>query len=288
MGVPACANDIDDNVYGNAGTDGNDDADGNEDADGNDAADEIDDSDDAITIGSGKISGYGKQVQEFVRGHKAEIAQFVADNKQALADAKAEIAEAIKTGEFDVAHYQQQLQALVDKHDLGEYAKKFEAYMAAHKAEVAQFVADNKAALADVADRIKASVAAGDFDYAHYQQQLQQFVTEHDLGAYRERLDAFVAAHRAEIAQFVADNKQAVADVQEDIEDLVATGEFDFAHYKEQIQDLVDRFDEGLSKYAGADYDFEESSAGAGAAAGQAGKKTLMGYANTGQYDAEA
>merc|ERR1712094_102539 len=202
------------------------------------------------------------------------IAQFVADNKQAIADAKAEIAEAIKTGDFDYAHYKQQLQALVDKHDLGEYAKKFEAYMAAHKAEVAQFVADNKAALADVADRIKASVAAGDFDYAHYQQQLQQFVTEHDLGAYREQLDAFVAAHRAEIAQFVADNKQAVADVQE------------------EIQDFVDRFDGGLSKYAGADYDFEESAAGAGAgagaAAGQAGKKTLMGYANTGQYDAEA
>jgi len=76
--------------------------------------------------------------------------------------------------------------------------------------------------------------------------------------------------------------------VQEDIEDLVATGEFDFAHYKEQIQDLVDRFDEGLSKYAGADYDFEESAAGAGAgaAAGQAGKNTLMGYANTGQNEA--
>merc|ERR1719230_1873588 len=204
---------------------------------------------------------------------------------QALADAKAEIAEAVKTGDFDYAHYRQQLQALVDKHDLSEYAKKFEAYMAAYKAEVAQFVADNKAALADVADRIKASVAAGDFDYAHYRQQLQQFVTEHDLGAYRERLDAFVAAHRAEIAQFVADNKQAVEDVQGDIEDLIATGEFDFAHYKEQIQDLVDRFDEGLSKYAGADYDFEESAAGAGAAAGQAGKKTLMGYANTGQYE---
>merc|ERR1712230_69586 len=100
-------------------------------------------------------------------------------------------------------------------------------------------------------------------------------------------MGAFVAAHRAEIAQFVVDNKQAVEDVQGDIEDLIATGEFDFAHYKEQIQDLVDRFDEGLSKYAGADYDFEESAAGAGAGAA-AGKKTLMGYANTGQYDAEA
>merc|ERR1711988_743728 len=212
---------------GNDNADGIDDADANDDADGNDADEEIDDSDDAITIGSGKLSGYGKQVQEFVRGHKAEIAQFVADNKQALADAKAEIAEAIKTG---------------------------------------------------------------DFDYAHYQQQLQQFVTEHDLGAYRERLDAFVAVHRAEIAQFVADNKQAVADVQEDIDDLVATGEFDFAHYKEQIQDLVDRFDEGLSKYAGTDHGFEESAVGAGAgdggAAGQEAKKTLMGYASTGQYEA--
>merc|ERR1719420_997077 len=91
MGVPACADDIDDNTYGNAGVDdnddaddnedadGNDDADGIDDADGNDTADEIDDSDAAITIGSGKLSGYGKQVQEFVRGHKAEIAQFVAD-----------------------------------------------------------------------------------------------------------------------------------------------------------------------------------------------------------------
>merc|ERR1712146_226177 len=104
-----------------------------------------------------------------------------------------------------------------------------------------------------------ASIAAGDFDYAHYQQQ---------------------------IAQFVADNKQAVADVQEDIDDLIATGEFDFAHYKEQIQDLVDRFDEGLSKYAGTDHGFEESAVGAGAgdggAAGQEAKKTLMGYASTG------
>merc|ERR1719420_1607018 len=206
MGVPACAIDIDDNAYGNAGTGDNDDADDNEDADGNDddadgndnaggndAADEIDDSDDsddAITIGSGKLSGYGKQVQEFVRGHKAEIAQFVADNKQALADAKAEIAEAIKTGDFDYAHYKQQLQALVDKHDLGEYAKKFEAYMAAHRAEIAQFVADNKQAVADVQEDIEDLIATGEFDFAHYKQQLQQSVTEHDLGAYRERLDA--------------------------------------------------------------------------------------------------
>merc|ERR1719378_1131274 len=271
MGVSVCANDAD-----------NENSRGHDNADSDDDTGEEDDSDNTTIIGSDdKLSGYSKQVQDFVQGHKAEIAAFVADNKQALADAKAEIAEAIKTGDFDYAHYKQQLQALVDKHDLSEYAKRFEAYMAAHKEEVAQFVADNKRALADVADRIKASVAAGDFDYAHYQQQLQQFVTEHDLGAYREQLDAFVAAHRAEIEQFVADNKQAVMDVQEDIDDLIATGEFDFAHYKEQIQDLVDRFDEGLSKYADADYDFEGPAAGTGAvaiaAAGQTSKKTLMG-----------
>jgi len=196
-----------------------------------------------------KMGEYKLKLKEFVENHKAEIEKFVSVHKAAIGDAKVEIADAIKTGNFDFKHYQEQLKDIVSKHDIEAYKVGLEKFVENHKASIEKFVAENKDTLKDVADKIQSAIKDGKFDYTNYQDQLQKFVNDFDLGKYQESMTTFVDQHKEEIQKFVTANKQAVEDVQEDIDALVASGKFDFENYKEQIQALVTAYDEGYSAY---------------------------------------
>jgi len=221
---------------------------------------------------------YKQKMDAFMKSHKAEIDAFVSEHKEAIDEAKADIAKAIENKDFDFENYQDQLKQIVDKHDLAAYKAQFEKYVEGHKAEIKQFVSENKDMLKDVEDKIKVAVASGQFDFTHYQQQLQAFINQYDLQKYQKEMDSFVTEHKAAIEKFVAANKQAVEDVQKDIADLVKTGSFDFKNFESQIQDLVTKYDKGLSKYSPTDEQKQEISDAIDTAKNSKAGKTLADY----------
>jgi len=200
--------------------------------------------------GSTEMGSYKLKLRDFFNAHKPEITKFMDDHKEAIDDAKEEISNSIKTGKFDFEHYKQQIEEIVDQHDIEAYKTGIQKYTTEHKPEIAQFIEQNKGVFSDVSDRIATAIKEGKFDYEHYQEQLQSFVSDFDLGKYRQGLDAWMVTHQDEVQQFVAANKQAVVDVQQDIDDLVDTGGFDYEHYQQQIQQLVTAYDKGYSKYS--------------------------------------
>ena len=222
---------------------------------------------------------YKQKIEAFMTDHKAQIDAFVSKHKDAIDEAKADIAEAIKNKDFDFENYQAQLKSIVDKHSLDAYKAQFEKYVEGHKAEIQQFVSKNKDVLKDVEDKIKESVESGQFDFTNYQEQLQAFINQYDLQKYQKQMDTFVSEHKAEIEDFVAANKQAVEDVQQDIADLVNTGNFDYKNFEETIQNLVTKYDQGLSKYSPTDEQKQQISDAIDTAKNSKAGKTLAGYA---------
>jgi hypothetical protein len=65
--------------------------------------------------------------------HQAGIKKFVDDIKDAVSDIQPEIESAINDETFDFAHYKEQLQKLVDKHNMKDYRGKSRAFMDKHK-----------------------------------------------------------------------------------------------------------------------------------------------------------
>merc|ERR1711865_408358 len=92
------------------------------------------------------------------------------------------------------------------------------------------------------------------------------------------QMDTFVSEHKAEIEDFVAANKQAVEDVQQDIADLVNTGNFDYKNFEETIQNLVTKYDKGLSEYSPTDEQKQEISDAIDTAKNSKAGKTLADY----------
>merc|ERR1712086_227543 len=173
----------------------------------------------------------------------------------------------------------QQLKDIVDKHDLAAYKQKFKAYMESHKAEIKQFVDKNKGILQDVEEKINEAAASGQFDFTHYKEQLQAFVNEYDLQKYQKDMDQYMETHKDQIASFVAANKQAVEDVSGDISDLIKTGSFDFKNFEQTIQDLVTKYDQGLSKYSPSPEQEQEIKDAIDTAKKSKAGKTLADYA---------
>jgi len=221
---------------------------------------------------------YKQKLAAFMGSHKAEIEAFTSKHKAAIGEAQDDIAKAIKSGDFNFENYQQQLKDIVDKHDLAAYKQQFEAYMESHKAEIKQFVDENKGILQDVEDKINEAVASGQFDFTHYKEQLQAFVNQYDLQKYQKDMDQFIETHKDQIESFVAANKQAVEDVSGDISDLIKTGSFDFSNFEQTIQDLVTRYDQGLSKYSPSPEQEQEIKGAIDTAKNSQAGKTLAGY----------
>jgi len=127
------------------------------------------------------------------------------------------------------------------------YKQKMTAFMESHKAEIVAFVSKHKAAIDEAKDDIAKAIKTGDFDFANYQEQLKDIVDKHDLAAYKQKFDDYMASHKAEVKKFLDENKDILKDVEEKIKDAVASGQFDFTHYKGQLQAFVNDYD--LTKY---------------------------------------
>jgi hypothetical protein len=232
------------------------------------------------------MGDYKQKLTAFMGSHKTEIEAFTSEHKTAIDEAKDDIATAIKSGDFDFENYQQQLKDIVDKHDLATYKQQFEAYIESHKAEIKQFVDENKGILQDVEEKINEAVASGQFDLTLYKEQLQAFVNQYDLQKYQKDMDQFMQTHKDEIESFVAANKQAVGDVSGDISDLIKTGSFDFSNFEQTIQDLVTRYDQGLSKYSPSPEQEQEIKDAIDTTKNSKAGKTLAGYAQQIQQQA--
>ena len=222
---------------------------------------------------------YKQKLTAFMGSHKAEIEAFTSKHKAAIDEAQNDIAKAIKSGDFDFENYQQQLKDIVDQHDLAAYKQKFESYMESHKAEIKQFADENKGILQDIEEKNNEAVASGQFDFTHYKEQLQAFVNEYDLQKYQKDMDQYMETHKDQIESFVAANKQAVEDVSGDISDLVKTGSFDFKNFEQTIQDLVTKYDQGLSKYSPSPEQEQEIKDAIDTAKNSKAGKTLADYA---------
>jgi hypothetical protein len=194
---------------------------------------------------------YKLDMDSYLSAHQAEIEKFVADNKDVVADIQPEIESAIKDETFDFAHYKEQLQELVNEHDMKDYKDKFKTFMDKHKQAINDFIKENESAVSDVKDRIATEIKTGNFDFEHYQDVIQEYVDEFDMSKYKKDMDSFVSTHQEAIQKFLDDNKDAVDDVVDQITDRVNSGSFDFVNYKQEIQDLVNEYD--LNNLAQAD-----------------------------------
>jgi CRISPR/Cas system-associated exonuclease Cas4 (RecB family) len=186
---------------------------------------------------------YKLGMDTYLSAHRAEIEKFIADNKDAVADIQPEIENAIKDETFDFAHYKEQLQELVNEHDMKDYKDKFEEFTYKHKQAINDFIKENESAVSDVKDRITTEIKTGNFDFKHYQDVIQEYVDEFDMNKYKKDMDNFVSTHQKAIQKFVDDNKDAVNDVADQITELINSGSFDFVNYKQEIQDLVSEYD---------------------------------------------
>jgi flagellar motility protein MotE (MotC chaperone) len=186
---------------------------------------------------------YKLDMDSYFSSHQAEIEKFIAENKDAVADIQPEIEDAIKDEIFDFSHYKEQLQKLVDEHDMKDYKEKFKSFTEKHKQAIEDFIKENESAISDVKDRIATEIDNGNFDFEHYQDVIQEYVDEFDMNKYKKDLDSFVTTHQQEIQKFVDDNKDAVNDVADQITKRVNSGSFDFVNYKQEIQELVNEYD---------------------------------------------
>lgn len=191
---------------------------------------------------------YKQDLDRFVTSHQAEIDDFLDDNKDAVSDVQSEIEKSITNETFDFKHYKEQIQKLVDEHDMKDYQEKLKAFMDSHRQEIDDFVTANMPAVSDVKDKISDAIKTGNFDFEHYQNVIQGYVDDFDIEKYKLDMDNFVSTHKAEIEEFIDDNKDAVNDVMDQITDRVNKGSFDFENYKQEIQDLVTKFDLSTDK----------------------------------------
>jgi hypothetical protein len=190
-----------------------------------------------------KPDQYKLDMDSYLKDHKAEVDKFLADNKDAIGDIQPEIEQAIIDETFDFEHYKEQLQKILDEHDMKDYKDKFQTFMDKNQNDIDDFILENKQAVSDVQDRIADSIKVGDFDFEHYKEVIQEYVDEFDMAKYKTEMDDFVSKHQDAIKKFVNDNKDAVSDVMGQITDRVNSGSFDFENYKQEIQDLVTDFD---------------------------------------------
>jgi hypothetical protein len=190
-----------------------------------------------------KPDQYKLDMDSYLKDHKAEVDKFLADNKDAIGDIHPEIEQAINNETFDFEHYKEQLQEILDEHDMKDYKDKFQTFMNKNQQDIDDFILENKQAVSDVQDRIADSIKIGDFDFEHYKEVIQEYVDEFDMAKYKTDMDDFVSKHQDAIKKFVNDNKDAVSDVMGQITDRVNSGSFDFENYKQEIQDLVTDFD---------------------------------------------
>jgi len=114
-----------------------------------------------------------------------------------------------------------------------------------HMGEIKKFVAEHKDAIDSAKAEIEASLKTGQFDFTHYQKQLQQLVEQHDMEQYRIKLNEFTRSHQAEIQKFLSEHKEAIDDVQDRIQAAIGSGQFDFSHYKQQLAQYVTEHDLG-------------------------------------------
>jgi hypothetical protein len=59
-----------------------------------------------------------------------------------------------------------------------------------------------------VQDRIASSIEAGDFDFEHYQDLIQEYIDESHMAKYKKHMDSFVSSHQEAIQEFLDDNRR--------------------------------------------------------------------------------
>jgi len=125
------------------------------------------------------LDQYKVKMEQFMSTHKAQIKAFMAQHKAAIEGVKDKIEAAIKSGKFDFANFEKEINTFLKQHDLEQYQQGLEKFVTENKGKIDEFIQSHKSDIDAVKNEIEEATKNGTFDFKHFNEQIEGMIKKH-------------------------------------------------------------------------------------------------------------